>query len=29
MRVLTTDDGWHRAELARVMVDTSRIGGDR
>ena len=27
MRVRTTPAGWHRAELARVLVDVDRLGG--
>lgn len=27
MRVSTTDAGWHRAELVRVMIDESRLEG--
>lgn len=27
MRVRTTEEGWHQAELARVMVDASRLPG--
>lgn len=26
MRVITGESGWHRAELARVLVDTARLG---
>jgi hypothetical protein len=29
MRVSTTESGWHRAELARVLVDTNRLPAGR
>ncbi len=29
MRVINTPGGWYRVELARVLVDTTRLGGGR